>query len=139
MKTSDLARVLELTRQLGYEATLDDMRDRFRAVDSQPTHALFVARDETSNAVGYVHIFREQESLLNGERAQLHTLVVDTSLRRKNIGAQLLAKAEAWAKSQGLTAIRLRSNTTRNDAHRFYQKHGYDTLKTSFTFIKTLE
>jgi GNAT superfamily N-acetyltransferase len=133
-----LSQVQILTLQLGYEATVDEIRERFRKIDALSTHALFVARDAEGKTVGYVHIFREMETLLSGERAELHTLVVDESVRGRKFGTQLLIKAETWAKSQGVNSIRLRSNISREDAHRFYLRHGYETQKTSYTFIKTV-
>jgi GNAT superfamily N-acetyltransferase len=138
MRSSDLPRVLEMNKQFGYDSTLIELQNRFRKIDTNPTHALFAARDENGTALGYVHIHHDPESLLENERAILHALVVHEEARRKKIGAQLLGKAEDWAKSQKLTSIRLRSNLKREDAHRFYRAHGYETKKTSYTFIKTL-
>jgi GNAT superfamily N-acetyltransferase len=138
MKSGDLPRVLELNKQLGYECSLTELQNRFRKIDTNPTHAIFAARDDDGTTVGYAHIHHDPESLLENERAILHALVVHEDARGKKIGAQLLQKAEDWARAQGLTSIRLRSNLKREDAHRFYRTHGYESKKTSYTFIKAL-
>ena len=46
--------------------------------------------------------------------------------------------AEAWALERGYTAVCLRSNQRRVDAHRFYKRLGYEIVKSQFTFSRSL-
>ena len=45
--------------------------------------------------------------------------------RSAGIGAALVEAAEAWARERGATAIIVRSRSTRERAHRFYERIGY--------------
>jgi GNAT superfamily N-acetyltransferase len=52
------------------------------------------------------------------------------------LSAALTAAAEKRAAASGCTTIRLRSNVIRGDAHRFYERLGYERLKTQYAFRK---
>lgn len=54
------------------------------------------------------------------------------------VGATLLAAAEAWAAARGHDTLRVRSNVIRVDAHRFYERLGYERVKQSLVFQKHL-
>ena len=46
-------------------------------------------------------------------------------LRSQGIGAQLMAECEARARAAGCTIIQLTTDRSRKDAHRFYERLGY--------------
>ena len=50
-----------------------------------------------------------------------------------------MAGAEEWSREQGCSVVRLTSSTTRDAAHRFYERIGYTNLKTQYSFIKPLD
>jgi GNAT superfamily N-acetyltransferase len=50
----------------------------------------------------------------------------------------LLSAAELWAEDIGFDSIRLRTNTLRLDAHRFYENAGFKKVKEQFTYVKPL-
>jgi hypothetical protein len=60
------------------------------------------------------------------------TRVAATADARKS----LLAIAEQWARSHGCTTISVRSNVTRERAHRFCTRNGYEHAKTQKLFQK---
>ena len=62
-------------------------------------------------------------------RADLEGLVVEDEYRANGIGEMLLDAAQAWASRRGCTALRLLSNVTRERAHRFYRRLGYEVHK----------
>jgi hypothetical protein len=49
-----------------------------------------------------------------------------------------MREAEAWGRRRGRSLVRLRSNTVRDEAHRFYEAIGYRNTKTSYTFEKAM-
>ncbi len=138
MSEEDLNQVLDLATQLGYPNTLKDFKIRFKEINASKDYALFVAKKETGEVVGYIQINRESHTLLAGPRAEVLGLVVDKNERRKGIGAALLKHAETWAKENWLPLIRIRSNIKREDAHRFYKSNSYDIKKSWHLFIKEL-
>lgn len=136
MKAEDLSQVLVLTRQLGYPCALDDFAARFAEMKGHPEYAIFVARTAAGKVIGYLQINREPHTLLAGPRAEVAGLVVDEHERGGGVGAALIAAAESWARERDLPLIRIRSNMKRSDAHRFYQKNGYEIAKSWHLFTK---
>lgn len=59
----------------------------------------------------------------------LQSLVVETRLRGRGIGAQLLTAAEAWCKAQGATELRLDAWEFEQGPLDFYTHQGYRTLR----------
>jgi predicted GNAT family N-acyltransferase len=59
---------------------------------------------------------------LDGETIQLRQMAVAEERRREKIGAQLLARAEDWARGQG---FRLMVLNARRGAQGFYARYGY--------------
>jgi GNAT superfamily N-acetyltransferase len=63
-------------------------------------------------------------------------LVVDSSVRRRGTGRVLVDAAEQWAESQGLAALTIRSNVSRELSHPFYEALGYVREKTQHVYRK---
>ena len=138
MKESDLPAVRNLAEQLGYSAEIVDLARRFYALTKSQDHKLFVARNGDQQAVGWVHVGTEMASLIADDRAGIGALVVDSQARSRGIGASLMKTAEKWASDRNLKLMRVRSNMKRSEAHRFYQRQGYEIVKSWHLFTKTL-
>lgn len=139
MSAGDLAAVTRLAEQLGYPNKLEDIELRFRSIQGSPDYALFVAKNTFGKVIGYIQINREIHTLVASPRAEVAALVVDQNERSKGIGTALLKHAEGWAKNENLGLIRVRSNVKRTDAHRFYQRNGYEIPKSWHLFTKNIE
>jgi GNAT superfamily N-acetyltransferase len=138
MQLSDMAQVTELAIQLGYPNSHKDLETRFARIRGHRDYALFVARLQ-AGIVGWVQVHIEPLSLLADGKAEVGALVVDEKHRGQKIGRALLQQAEIWARENGASLMRLRSNLKRTDAHRFYQREGYEISKSSHIFTKKLE
>jgi GNAT superfamily N-acetyltransferase len=55
-------------------------------------------------------------------RVKIESLKVKAALRSRGIGANMMAFAEAEARSRGARLLELSSNKVRGDAHRFYER-----------------
>jgi len=139
MKNSDLPTVGVLAEQLGYPSDIADLTRRFHTIMKSQDHKLFVARNGDQQVVGWVHVGKEMSSLLTNDRADIGALVVDNRVRSQGIGASLMKTAEKWASERHLNLMRVRSNMKRSDAHRFYQRQGYEIAKSWHLFTKTLK
>jgi GNAT superfamily N-acetyltransferase len=64
--------------------------------------------------------------------------VVSEKYRSTGIGKQLIARAEQWMRVHGLQRALVRSQVSREPAHRFYLRAGYARVKTSAVFEKIL-
>lgn len=133
---SDAAAAAQLSGELGYPVTPGTMRERIRRMASLPDHAVFVACLDRVVVgwidVGVVHHLQADPC------AEIGGLVVSSDCRGAGIGRRLLIHAEEWARQRGVSRIIVRSRITREDAHRFYLREGYENIKTSAVFSKSL-
>jgi len=65
--------------------------------------------------------------------------VVKEKNRNNGVGSILINNLERRAKENGYSGIRLVSGFERLNAHRFYQKHGYDYRKDQKNFVKIFD
>jgi GNAT superfamily N-acetyltransferase len=72
----------------------------------------------------------------SGAYVEIGGIVVASEARGAGIGARLVAAAEEFARSQGISKVLVRSQVAREDAHRFYLREGYERTKTSAVFQK---
>jgi GNAT superfamily N-acetyltransferase len=135
--SDDAPAIAELSSQLGYAATADDIRQRLLALESRHTEqAVFVAC-VAAEVVGWVdvaltfHLQSPAYALIGG-------LMVKDGYRGLRIGRRLCEAAEDWSCALGIQVIRVTSRSTRLDAHRFYLRDGYSEVKTSRVFEKIL-
>ncbi|MFD3450201.1 GNAT family N-acetyltransferase [Microbacteriaceae bacterium 4G12] len=72
----------------------------------------------------------------NGRHVFVYDLVTAERYRSQGCGAKLLSYMEQWGKEHGCENLALTSGFQRQDAHRFYEREGYE--KRSFAFCKAL-
>lgn len=137
MSLEDLTEVTHLAEQLGYPNTVEEVTQRFVEMINDPDYALFVAK--TDRVLGWIQINHEPKTLLIGPRADIAALVVDENSRSLGVGKALVKRAEEWARENKIELVRVKSNTKREAAHRFYQREGYTLAKTSHMFSKQLK
>lgn len=77
-------------------------------------------------------------ALTSDPHVELMGLVVDADYRSLGIGAKIMAAAEAWGRARGLSRLRLRTNLKRVEAHRFYERLGYEPIKDQRVYEKGL-
>lgn len=112
------------------------MAKRIEQLQHATRHAVYVACLAEA-VIGWMDISIGQH-LQSEPYCEIGGLVVSNSFRGSGIGRQLVAKAEQWAKEQGVSNMLVRSRVTREAAHRFYLREGYTQTKTSAVFSKTL-
>ena len=132
----DAAAMARLSGQLGYEAMPHDTARRLETLLGDREHQIYIA---VSGAmlVGWIHVHL-RPSLLTDAEAEIAALVVDEKVRSQGIGRMLVEVAERWAQEHSCRTVRLRSNVARVRAHAFYERLGYEGIKTSRVFRKTL-
>lgn len=135
---ADSARIAELSGQLGYPATPEEVSRRLEQLLQKPDHAVFVASMPEAETAGWVHVHLSYQ-ITGDRRAEIAGLVVDAAHRGSGAGRRLVERAEEWAREQGCGSVYVRSNIVRAGAHAFYQRLGYSVLKTSYSFRKELQ
>jgi ribosomal protein S18 acetylase RimI-like enzyme len=139
----DAAAVAALSTQLGYPAVPEETAERLRSLAGHPDHAVLVAEDDTGDTpdphavVAWIHI-RGSHFVESAPFAEIAGLVVDERHRGKKIGESLVEAAAAWARERGYATLRVRSNIIRERAHAFYERQGFERIKTQVVFSRTL-
>ncbi|HLF74063.1 MAG TPA: GNAT family N-acetyltransferase [Anaerolineales bacterium] len=98
----------------------------FEQIELDPNHALIVA-ELNGEVVGTLHLmFLPSISFQGGLRAQVESVRVDTSCRNQGIGNQMMKWTIERARERGAHVIQLTTHRSRADAHRFYERLGFE-------------
>src|SRR5690242_6592719 len=99
----DANAIIDLTRQLGYSLSADDILDNLDRVLSDERRAVLVATVD-GKVVGWCTVVIDF-AITEPPYALLSGMVIDEAFRGRGIGRELLLAAEAWAKNQGLAKM----------------------------------
>lgn len=136
----DAEAISSLSGQLGYETSSISVAQRIAEMSAHAGHAAFVAAFQTkedTEIVGWIEVTLMHE-LQSASCALITGLVVSEAHRSLGIGKQLCAQVESWSREQGVTKIRVASRISREGAHRFYLREGFERIKTWAVFEKML-
>ena len=136
-RLDDAAELADLNTQLGYPADAASIVHRLRPILASRNDAVLVAVDDADRPIGWLHVGVEL-ALEDSDAGGIRGLVVDDAFRSRGIGRALLERAEAWARERGVSVLQVRSRVTRERAHAFYEREGYERIKTSYVFRKRL-
>ena len=128
--------ISRLTGHLGYEVSPADVSARLSRMLGREDQQFLVA-ELNGRPVGWIHV-GVAEYIETGAFAAVNGLVVDRDVRSRGVGQLLLERAEEWARDRGVPLIRLWSTTSREGAHRFYERQGYMKIKMQYAFVKSL-
>ena len=135
-KMDDCPGITELSNQLGYLSSLDKVLEILDLVLTHDDHQVFIV--EIDNLiVGYIHLVSTMR-IGSGPFVEIAALIVHKSYQKKGVGKSLISESEKWTRSKGLTDIRIRSNIIREEAHQYFQRKGFQDLKTQHVFLKQL-
>ena len=137
MEKADAPCVVLLAEHLGYAASTVEVRDRLGELLGSQDHLWVVATDATAIVIGWLHALVERRIEVS-TFVQIAAVVVDDTRRSEGVGAILVEAAGKWARDNGITQVRLSSNSSRARAHSFYQRLGYSNTSASQWFTKSL-
>ena len=122
----DLDPLKNLMAELGYSVELIDLENNINTIHKNGGE-IFIAENK-NNVIGSVCVLLDAR-LAEGIYAEVVSLIVSESYRRKGIGKVLVEKAENWARKR-VNKIRVRANEIRKSTHSFYISQGYKEIKT---------
>ena len=105
----------------------------FEQIDADPHQLLVAVRDEDEQIAATVQL-----TLLAGlsrggaTRLQIEAVRVDASARGTGLGSALLTWAHGWGRERGAVLAQLTTDRSRADAHRFYERLGYELSHVGF-------
>lgn len=107
-------------------------RRLFQSYLERPDTAALVA-DADGKVVGFVNVEYRQRLNYPSSQGWIAELIVDEGRRSAGVGKALLQEAEALARSAGCWGVALESANWRGDAHRFYEREGWNQTALAFT------
>jgi GNAT superfamily N-acetyltransferase len=135
----DAPAAAELSGQLGYPVSCEAMQARIESYAQFEDHVVFVACTRSpERTVGWIDVSIVRH-LQNEPFGEIGGLVVADGTRGLGVGRKLLERAEDWICSEKkIKRVVVRSQISREQAHRFYLREGYSRWKTSAVFSKEL-
>ena len=133
----DAAAVAELCGQLGYEVSAEVVAKQIGSFSSRAARQVAFVACVGAEVVGWIevtianHLQYAPYSLIGG-------LVVREEMRNMGVGKRLCAEVEEWSREKGVAMVRVTSRSSRENAHRFYLRDGFERIKTSAVFEKVL-
>ncbi|GLY66914.1 GNAT family N-acetyltransferase [Amycolatopsis taiwanensis] len=134
----DVAAIVRLIAddQLGAKReSLDDLRpylDAFASIDADPNQLLAVL-DDGGEVIGTLQItFIPGLSRRGATRALVEAVRVRADRRGGGLGATLMKWAINEARGRGCALVQLTSDSSRVDAHRFYERLGFQQTHAGF-------
>ena len=113
-------------------AQSDDYQRAFDRIEQDPNNQFFIA-ELNAETVGCMQINLLQGLAGRGRmRAQLEGVHIRADHRGKGLGGEMIEWAIAFAKSKGAGMVQLTSSKNRPDAHRFYERLGFDRSHEGF-------
>ena len=115
--------VLGATRESPDDLT--PYRNAFKAIDADPNQWLAVA-ERAGEVVGTLQLtYLPGLSRMGGTRAQIEAVRVRGTERGTGLGSRLITWAIDQARERGCILVQLTTDTTRTEAHRFYEQLGF--------------
>ena len=130
----DSAALSRLIGQLGYDAGEAEVSERLAAMAADGFTVLVAELDGA--VVGCLSTSVMRVLHRPAPVGRISMMVVDEALRGRGIGAALVRAAEEALAARGCGLVEVTSNQRRTDAHRFYEKLGYE--RTSVRLAKAL-
>jgi predicted N-acetyltransferase YhbS len=136
MRPTDVPVVTRLGIQLGYPVDEAGIARRLERYGGSAAHLLIVA-ERSGVVVGWVHAL-ERPLLQEQLHVEIGGLVVDAAQRGAGIGAALIDAVDEWAGEGGYHGMWLHSRVERPEAHTFYPALGFERIKTSHVYYRTI-
>nr|WP_067060206.1 GNAT family N-acetyltransferase [Mucilaginibacter sp. L294] len=132
---NDAANIKSLLNQLGYPTQSEQLTDKIVKLINHPDQSLVVYDDAGVKAVMSIHFV--PQIALDGDFAIISYLAVDESARSEGIGRKLEDYCVRLAEDRNCDRIQVHCNIRRTEAHRFYERQGYQESRKYF--IKSLK
>jgi N-acetylglutamate synthase-like GNAT family acetyltransferase len=123
----DAGSIDALYGQLVGDAARCVLPERIQELAGNPRTALLVAQRD-GRVCGTALVSLCDDVMFNRQPfAIIENVVVDAAARNQGVGAELLREAEAYCAANDCSKIMLLSSMDRTDAHRFFERCGFDT------------
>lgn len=120
--------------ELHYDYPLEDTTKKLELILSLDWQIIYVVEID-GQVAGYVQAHK-YIGTFGDLFVNIMGLAVSKDFQGNGVGKALMFAAENWAQEIGAEGVRLNSGSERTEAHKFYEKIGYDKAKTQAKFQK---
>lgn len=114
------------TREVWQEPLPEGYIHAFESISKDPNQFLAVL-EKTGKVVGTFQLtFIPGISHQGSTRAQVEAVRIEASLRGRGLGQAMIQWAIAYSRNKGCHMMQLTSNKSRKEAHRFYERLGFE-------------
>jgi GNAT superfamily N-acetyltransferase len=131
----DIAAIRALIAQLDYEPP-DSLDKKIGLLAADPDEALLVY-EQDKEVVAFISLHFIPQIAVAGDFARISYFAVKDNARGHGIGQRLEAYISRLARERNCDRIEVHCHSRRTDAHRFYERQGYDEAPKYF--IKRLD
>lgn len=130
---TDIQDLAELTTQLGYPTDSNTLKKRLINIHQFEHYSTLVV-EQNSKVIAFTGLVEQWCWEYSDAQIRIQVFVVDETLRNTGIGHALIQAIEAFALSKNIQRIVVSSGNRpeRHNAHRFYQKLGFEINNTGF-------
>jgi len=121
---ADAEAIACLMTELGYPTSSRQMERRLASILADASYRTFIACDGGA-VVGVAGTRIGPMYEIDDPYGQIMALVVASTHRRHGVGARLIQAAESHFAERGAAVSIVTSAHRRDDAHAFYERHGY--------------
>ncbi|GAA1781236.1 GNAT family N-acetyltransferase [Agromyces lapidis] len=115
------------------DETLAGYRRAFEVIDEDPAQLLVAVEDPGGAIVGTMQLtFIPGLSRGGATRMQIEAVRVADALRGAGIGSAMIRWAVEHGREHGARLVQLTSDARRDDAHRFYERLGFEASHVGF-------
>lgn len=132
--SDDLEAIHQLTLQLGYPTSIENIQRRWQHIHQNPLcHTLVI--ENQHRVIGYTGFIEQYSWEFDDGFIRVQAFVIDEAHRGQGIGKILMNAVEQEAKQRGLKRILLNSGNRaeRYPAHAFYLSQGFESYSIGFT------
>jgi GNAT superfamily N-acetyltransferase len=123
-RDTDRAALSRLIVQLGYTANEDEVAERLEVMEAEGRVVLVA--ELGGEVIGCLSTSVMRVLHRPAPVGRISMMVVDEALRGRGVGAALVRAAERALKERGCYMVEVTSHVRRTDAHRFYERLGYE-------------
>lgn len=127
---ADADAIAIMIAELGYSVTTDEVVTRLGSIDDAGQAVLVAEMD--GEVVGCLSTSTMVVLHRPAPVGRISMMVVDERHRSRGIGAQMVSAAEELLASKGCQLVEVTSNLRRVDAHRFWERVGYERTSARF-------
>ncbi|MFF5790800.1 GNAT family N-acetyltransferase [Paeniglutamicibacter sp. NPDC012692] len=107
--------------------------DAFHAIDADPAHLLVVVTDDAATVVATMQLtIIPGLARMGAARLLVEAVRVDEKLRGNGLGTAMMEWAIAEGQRRGASLVQLTSDKSREGAHRFYERLGFEPSHVGF-------